>query len=46
MSSILDQLTEADLKTLLEKAPPSEKLRLLQVIEELNTRRLRESSST
>ena len=44
MSSILDQLTEADLKTLLEKAPPSEKLRLLQVIEELNTRRLREKA--
>jgi len=42
MTSVLDQITEEDLKSLLEKAPPSEKIKILRTIEELNARRLRD----
>lgn len=42
MTSVLDQITEEDLKALLERAPSSEKIKILRTIEELNARRLRD----
>jgi len=41
MTSILESITKEELKLILENAPPSEKIRLLQTIEELNARTLR-----
>lgn len=42
MTSVLDQITEEDLRALLERAPSSEKIKILRTIEELNARRLRD----